>query len=852
MMTTIKQRFRERRDKLFHFSPVVHDSLKFSVEYSLLIEEFIRDLSIGKQYDFALASSGSFSRRELAPYSDIDIMFIVSSAEESEADIKNLLTLFWDNGIEVSHTIREFTDIRRFLEEDLHTFTQFFETRYLLGSHQVYLQWNEILSSELTNEVKRRLLEDFIGDAELRYSKFGNSPKVIEPNVKQSAGGLRDLQLIEWLYTLNKQILMDKQAETTQSEMFISIMRSENFTTPKECTRLLNAFRFVQMVRCLLHLINKQKNDRLEFADQIKITKILGFKKDGYQQFMKEYFEASNIIYRFNRSFLKKIHKDISGHIPETMAVDIDEDYYLKGDLLFVRNYTNLSMSDILRAFYYRALHNAHFDEFLRSCIVESLDSLEENFDSESSVFFRELLRLPHNVGKTLSIMNELGALQVFLPEFGEINGFIQHGVYHCYTADEHTLITILNVEKLRNDTTQLGRIFNSLERRDILYLALLFHDVAKPINISGHEILGAEIAETLMNRLRYSDEETALVTFLVRNHLFMEQMAFRRNLNDPETLNIFVSRFSTREQLDLLYLLTYADLSAVNPALWTTWKHDLLDELYRKAYAMIEDNLSGEELMINATYIIPTDITKHSDLISETHVQDHIDSINDFSYASQFTDEEIARHIEEINAGTTVSVMFKENENFTNITVMTKDSPFLLSRLCGVLSINDVNIHDAKIFTRKDGIVIDNFNVTDFRTHKKLADDRYEKIEENFRAVISGLFQLNTEIKRMKSKWWRIENKFFKRPGQVFIKFELQEKYTIIEIHSPDRLGFLYQVTRTLNELGLNIYFAKIATKGDEIVDAFYVLDRNKKIVSNNYYPFIESKLRDAINQIL
>jgi [protein-PII] uridylyltransferase len=851
-MNDLKQQFKERRDKLFHFSPVVHDSLQFSIDYSLLVEEIIRAAADTKQYSFALASCGSFSRRELAPYSDIDIMFIVDSIEEAEEDIKTLITRFWDCGIEVSHTIREFKDIQKYLEDDLHTFTQFFETRFLLGRQEVYIEWNKTLSKALTPSVKRVLLEAFIEDAEFRYVKYGNSPKVIEPNVKQSAGGLRDLQLIEWLYTLNKQILLDKQSEKTQSEAFIELLHDENFTSAKECARLLDGFRYIQMVRSLLHLIYKQKNDRLEFPDQIKITKILGYKKEGYQKFMKEYFEASNVVYRFNRSFLKKIRKVIAGYLPESLAVDIDDDFYLMGDIIYIRNYRKLSMSDILRGFYYRGYHNGHFDEHLRSAIVESLDSIEVQSDSESSVFFRELLCLPHNVGKTISIMNELGVLQVFLTEFAELNGFIQHGVYHCYTADEHTLVTILNVEKLAHDTSQLGKIFNNLKRRDILYLALLFHDIAKPINISGHEIIGAEMAESIMNRLGYNDEEVELVTFLVRNHLLMEQVAFRRNLNDPETLNNFISNFNSRDKLDLLYLLTYADLSAVNPALWTSWKHDLLDELYRKTSAMIEDQLSGEELLISSTYFVPKDITKHSNTISEFHVQDHIDSINELGYITQFTDEEIARHIEEINLGVPVSVLFKELENFTNITVIAKDSPFLLSKLCGVLSINDANIHDAKIFTRKDGVVIDNFNVTDFRTHKKLPIERFPKIEEDFNGVISGLIQLTTEIKRMKSRWWRIENKFFKRPGQVRIKFEVQEKYTIIDIYSPDRLGFLYQVTGKMNELGLRIYFAKIATKGDEIVDAFYVLDQKNKQVSKNYYSFIETELREAITQIL
>ena len=238
--------------------------------------------------------------------------------------------------------------------------------------------------------------------------------------------------------------------------------------------------------------------------------------------------------------------------------------------------------------------------------------------------------------------------------------------------------------------------------------------------------------------------------------------------------------------------------------------------------------------------------------MISEKHVKEHIDSINDIAYAHNFSEEEIAKHIEEIQKGIKISTLFKELPDFTNVTVITKDFPSLLSRLCGVFSINDVNIHDAKIFTRKDGIIIDTFNVSDFRTHQKIETERYQKIRKDLFDVITGLLELSQEFAKMKSRWWRIENKFFKRSGKVKIVFENHEKYTIIDIFSPDRLGFLYQVTRKMNELGLMIFFAKISTKGDDIVDSFYVLDRNGKKISPNDYELIITELTSTINQLL
>ena len=850
----LKKEFIKARDKYFQTNLRQKDSLRFSLSYSLLVEEYIRKLSGEDKFNFVLASAGSFSRRELSPYSDIDIMFITDSVEENREIIARLVTRFWDNGLEASHTVRDFSDIEKYLNTDLHTFTQFSETRFLLGNENIYKQWNKILFTFIAGDVKVKLLNELSEDINDRYNKYGNSPKVLEPNVKLSAGGLRDFQAIEWMYILMTGSLLDKQTEFTQAEIFIDLLRQNKYTTDNECKRLIQSYKLILAVRNMLHLISQQKNDRFEFAAQKKISSALVHRKDALASYMHDYFNAANIINRFSKSMIKKFQEEISNPLPDSLAIDLDEDFVLKGKTISLNNKLKLSLSDILRALYYRGLYSAHFDENLRSAIIEIVEDYDNlsKHEAESSVFFREILRLPKNVGQTLSVMNELGVLKAFMPEFNDLIGFLQHGVYHCYTADEHTLVTIQNLETLEKDTSPLGKIYNNLKDKEFLHLGLLFHDIAKPINISGHEIIGAEMASSIMHRLGYSDEEIEPVTFLVRNHLVMEQIAFRRNLNDPETLNNFAAKFNSTKDLDLLYLVTYADLSAVNSAVWTSWKSDLLAELYKKTKAMLEEQITGEELLISSIYVVPKEISKHSQIISESHVQEHIESINDIGYAHQFSEKEIAKHVEEIQKGIEVSVLFKEFDDFTNITVITKDYPSLMSRLCGVLSINDANIHDAKIFTRKDGIVIDTFNVTDFRTHEKIEHERYAKIKQDFKDVISGLLQLNQEFARMKSKWWRIENKFFKRAGKVKIVFEQHEKYTIIDVFSPDRLGFLYQVTTKMTELGLIIYFAKIATKGDDIVDSFYVLDANGKKISPNDYEFIKSELTEIITQML
>ena len=851
----IKKGFLNDRESLFTEYNGKSDAFVFSKNYSVLIEDTIRIILSDNKFSFALASAGSFSRRELSPYSDIDLMIISESIEKDDSDIKKVITSLWDGGIEASHTVRELSDIQKYLSTDLHAFTQFFETRFISGDALLYHKWNNALLNSIDDSSKKLLITNFVEDVRQRHEKYGKSPKMLEPNVKMSAGGLRDFQSIEWMMMISNKQLLNSQYELTQAEIFIDHLKKNKLTTPAECKRLLESYKLVLSIRHLLHINTKSKTDRFEFTNQLKLAPNFGFEEGDLMGFMKNYFKATNIVFRVTHSLVKKYKVEFVNPVPDSLSYDLDEDFYIKNKVIYQKRIEPLTLSDIFRVFYYRVLHNAGFDDHLRTNIIDATENAEENNWShpDSSVFFREILKFSRHVGSTLAIMNELGVLGAFLPEFGDLNGFMQHGVYHCYTADEHTLITIRNLEKLANQNSSYSKLYNSIKDKEIINLALLLHDIAKPIDISGHEIIGAEMASSIMMRLGYEEDEITKVCFLVKNHLMMEQVAFRRNLNDPETLNSFSSRFNSIEELDLLYLITYADLSAVNPAVWTSWKAELLSELYRKSKAMIQDKISGEELLYSTIYSVPKDISKHSAKITESHVQDHFDSLNDdLGYVNHFSDEEIALHVEEILKGDSVSVLFKELDDFTNVTVITKDFPSLLSKLCGVFAINDANIHSAKIFTRKDGIVIDTFLVTDFRTHNRVDEIKYEKIKEDFYSVINGFLELHQEVAKLKSRWWRIENKLFKRSGQIKITFEKHDRYTILDVYSPDRLGFLYHVTNKMNQLGLIIYFAKISTKGDDIVDSFYVLDRNGHKVSQNDYKFIISELTDTITQIL
>jgi [protein-PII] uridylyltransferase len=846
----IRTQFEVEKKKLFSNNELMKDAFKFCINYSLLVEEYIFKVLAEKKVNFVLAAAGSFSRRELSPYSDIDLMFITEEVEPNKKSIEESVALLWNIGLEISHTVREFSDVDKFLQEDLTSFTQFFETRFLFGNKDLYKKWNDKILSILDETHKARLLKQYFTDIKERQMKYGDSPKVLEPNIKSSAGGLRDFHTIEWIYSIKNNKIISSQEEITQTELFLIHIKEEKFIDSKAVQRLLKSYKLILMVRNLLHIFSQRRQDRFEFTSQEKIAKFLGYTESNWKEFMFEYFNSTNIVHRFAKTLVKKYEEELSGPISEFLSIELDDDFYIKDNIIYIKEERKLTLSETMRVFYYRGLHRARFGQHIRSIIINSALEAEdsEHYSSSSSVFFREILKLPHNIGETLSIMNSLGVLGAFLPEFKELIGFFQPGVYHCYTADEHTLIALKNLEGLRNKETTLSKIFDSIKVKDILYLSVLLHDIAKPISISGHEIIGAEMAETTMGILGYSQEDAELVQFLVKHHLTMEQVAFRRNLNNPETLDNFVSIFSNKTELNFLYLLTYADLSAVSPMVWTNWKSDLLEELYRKSLAMLNDKLSGEELLYENTLAM----ISNPQIANNKAVKSHVESIDDAGYLQLYSHEEINQHVKEIERGNDISIFFKQDNGFTNITVITKDSESLLSRLCGSLSISDLNIHDAKIFTRKDGIVIDNFNVSDFRTNKKISDEKHTTIKKNITAALQNEIHIVEEFKKIKSRWWRLESKIFKRKDKVKIDFEEYDKFSIIDVHSPDRIGLLYQITSKMNELGLVIYFAKIATKSDDVVDAFYVLDRNGNKITEADEDLITLELKLAIDEIL
>jgi [protein-PII] uridylyltransferase len=848
-MIETKESFIKNVNRLIAECKQYNSGLEFSLKLSQLYNDKIQNLTKDCPDDLAIAAIGGLSRMELSPFSDIDVIFITNSIDEHKDYITNTIQKLWDNGIGVSHSVRTFNQIFEFAENDLFSFTQFLEMRFISGSHPVFLKFLENLRNIVNSELKKDLLDAYLIDIDKRHNTYGKSPLLLEPNIKNTRGGIRDLHSSAWIYyILNNELPIFDKFDTAVNYFLLHAVNSDTLTT-SEAKSIYDAYDYLIKLRNALHIVNSNSRDRIDFQAQLNVTRYF-FNENSeldamHIDLMKKYFEATFKISSTLEIFYKEALKFI--HPCETYKTyQLDEDFILCGRFIRYQKDEKLSLPQILQAFHYQVHYDAIFDNELDDAIRKSIEYFDgtEITKAEVKKSFKKFFQRTENLSDALFNMHRLGVLGFLIPEFDSLKLFFQPNAYHIYTTDEHTLMAIKNLYNLELDNSLIGEIFRKYENKDLLILAVLFHDIAKPITHSGHELVGSQIAENIMQRYGYSDTEIEMVKFLVENHLLMEQTAFRRNLNDVNILNSFRSKFKNIQELDYLYLLTYADLSAVNPSLWTTWKSSLLNELYTKTREMILFGITAEELL--SPKIEKFDFEKFS--IDKKDYLNHIEQINDTNYLYTFSEEEIASHINEIKKGNVLSILHNNTEDFTQLTVITRDTKGLLSKICGSISVSDCNIHDANIFTRKDGIIIDTFKITDFISHKPLTEDHFEALAETISRVLLQSYNLDKAFEEHRDKWKRIDKRKM-TPIDVEVKFEEHPIYTIIDIHASDRIGLLYLITKKLTELGLNIYFAKIGTKLNGAFDSFYVLNENFQKIPIYKYDVLRKELVDYLS---
>lgn len=842
----------------------VRVALALTKRLDALIESVYHSLQNPDRTLVAAVALGGYGRKELSFSSDVDIMFLIRDESQKPAAAPvtgDLLHDLLDYGLAIGHSFRTIEECRESAASDLEVWHSLLESRLICGNKAVFSDFRKQLQQEVHEVDVPTYVNNLLVATELRHRKYGHSAKLLEPNLKNSAGGLRDLHTVFWLSRgagLTAIPRLMHAQETALTNMLRGAFLHKHFGN-SFLVGVRRGLDFILRTRNEMHLHANALHDTLEFNLQRTVSASLGFrdskKNTDVEQFMRQYYVSTRAVSQLAQRVMNWAHDHYLTESGPRTIQKLEAPFVIKNKKIDLgRRVAKPTSEQALRAFILSIDHSLPFSHVLEDVLVRNAGHFGPLRSKRETALFRDLLNKPRGVGPAMQQMNALGLLSQWIPEWKGLVAFFQHNQYHYYTADEHTLMVLSSVEALASNPNALGRIFRELPRRDTLYLAALFHDIAKPIRIGDHEIIGVDVSRAILKRLRY-DDVIDDVLFLVRHHLFMEQVAFRRNLGDPQTILDFTSKISNARQLEYLYLLTFADLSAVNKNVWTDWKATLLEALFESAHRILKNSLSYEAYVLaeagrheTAVQEIVTELTTS---VPEGEARDHLGAIDSRSYLATFDAAEIAEHIRRIGTDETVSTIFKRKEDHTEVTIIALDAPFALSRCCGVLSANDANILDAQIFTRSDGMIIDRFRVVDYLTKASLSVTQCDKIHRELNQVFEETVDIEHLLQRHRMRWKR-RRKIPNPNIRTDVEFENHPRYTIIDVYAPDMLGFLYRITGTMSMLGLNISFAKIATRVDGIVDSFYILDlHGRKVDEEGRRNYVRDEILKVIDDL-
>ncbi len=860
-LNNIFQSFITEYNKIFTIDFIKNPNNKFSLKFSLLVQNLIlQAFSNHLNSQNILLAIGSFGRRELSPKSDIEIVFIDISDEQAII-IKDISKEIYNNlGLNIKFFQYQDED---YLNKDFTFFCKLSQARLIYGDINKYNIWYQNINKNITDNLPR-IYDKFIAKYNTRIQQYGKFPKTIEPNLKYSAGGLRDLHEAEWIYSILTQKDFVSQNEVMQTNFFLENIVNEKEITIDIAEQINRSYNFILTLRNLLHLIQNKKIDRLEFKDQTIISDLLhdtfGIEdSDIHKQMMNIYFASANTINIFYKNFLKSFKRRISFYIPDELRIILDDDFYQKGGVIYSNKENDFTIAEIIRLFYYRAKNNLFWDDKLKYKVIENVKKYI-NYDfitPESSAFFREIMELNANVADTLFLMNDIGLLAIIIPEFAEISGYFENTINHKYTFDVHSIYSIKILEELFNTNNKLSLLFYSLKpkERAQIYYALLLHDIAKPIIKAGNEILASEIAYTALSRLGYEDKDILNITKIIKNKRLLDKIAFHENFISSDIINHLVKNINSIPLLTQLYLFTYANLASQSEKIFTPWKKEMLEKLYNLALEnlqnsnKIEDEIQPDllELSEKLKPLIPN--------ISDRDIHTFLFNIRDNRYFSSFNYNEIARQIKFFNENEDqlFAIEIEPNNEYFDIIIIGKYNKYLFPSIAGVLTHFQYDIRESLLVKTKENNLIAKISVN-YQKNKKNEiniNDLKEEFFVELQNVMNGIIDLNYQLFNEQSALKKLEKKIFKKKSFLDIYITENIKYTVIEINAVDKRGFLYKISDAIVNSGLNIYYAKTQTIGHNVECTIFVLTEEGKKVSSINFNLIQNNIIRVYNEL-
>ncbi|MBW1964045.1 MAG: [protein-PII] uridylyltransferase [Deltaproteobacteria bacterium] len=784
----------------------------------------------------ALIALGGYGRSELFPFSDIDVMLLYEPEVEDRvpAVAESVFYPLWDAGLEVGHGVRTVDACLVDAKKNFFFQVALLDARFIHGDDSLFLRLKHEFIQKFLKGREKAFVEDMIAHRKKRHRRFGANAYLLEPNIKESRGGLRDFHSIMW----------------TSKVLFglddIKSIEEAGLITKEEKNLLEESWDYLLRIRNRLHYINLRKNDRLFFEYQEEVCSFLGHKDSknmlGVEHFMKEVYEhlqniaiTSDLFFENVEELLKLSTCKKQNKILEPGIEVIDCRIKLT-DPSLLEKFPYL----LMRIFAHAAKTGLPIHYKTRRLISANLDLVDEDLRSSKRMAkaFMQTLQDAKKPLKILEALLDSGLLAAYIPEFSVIKSLGQHDVYHVHTVDRHLLQTVAELHDLKEEEP---RIFMALESPHILYLAALLHDIGK--GHGGHHAeRGGEIVQNIGDKMGLSLEECACLSFLVQKHLYLVHIATRRDLED-ETLILNCSReIQDIERLNMLYLLTIADSKATGPNVWNDWKAALVHDLYLKITLFLEGSEFYDYQRNQAL-----DWMKHQIASRLGEKGKKSLAIMPDDYILGFTPEDIERHIQ---LKTRLSdqpslVLAEDRRTYWSLLVMAKDRTGLLARIFGILALHNLNVLVAQIFTLRDGTAIDVLDVKS-SVNKGYDEQDWETLKKNLNLALDSRLglahRLAEKYRPITSGDWQ---KCLKRRAQVILNNEASDFFTIVEVYAEDRIGLLYDITRTLADFGINIFMAKIGTKIDQVVDVFYVQDKKGQKIST---PDLQEEIRKAL----
>lgn len=842
--------FYEKEKKIFLEKKNPLLLLKKRTEFfdNLIINEF-KSLAEGEGKNLFICAVGGYGRKELYPQSDIDIVVIYKKSVKEDFLKKiyqKIVVSLLDAKIEVGYAFREFNEVPSDIEKNITIITSYLNARFICGNYQLFDKWkNEVISSFL-KKIRIPYIKEKFKEYDKRLLKYNQNPYILEPNIKEGIGGLRDFHYINWL---------SKVAIKQDDLLGLYYL---NIISKEELDELNEAYVFLSRIRCYIHLFRYIKKEVLTFDLQQEVAVFLGYtdREDAsfVEAFMQDYYKHTHNVYMTTKKIFHNlgilIYKK-KNFVKKELDVGIFLEGFGSGEININTFKAEKNPRIIFKTFFY----SKYLDKPISFRTIDFIKNICDRFfinkwDEElKSILFKLLTPEKNGDFRVLFDMYYSNFLKVIFPEFSNIYHKMQFDAYHIYTIDIHSLYTIKNIFDFfytnKNDIQQ------KIKKPHILALAGLLHDIGKGLG-KDHSEKGAIIVGNICDRLNLSLEDKELLIFLVKKHLLLSKIAQRRDTTDLNFLSkIYEEELKTKENFEYLYFLTLADLMSVGEGVFTQWKDNLFNMLYVNMTNIIDSHKRGYD------YVRDYGLRKRDELILYLKNK-QLDFLTPYveylptNYILTNSFEDIEKHLRidrefHLSGKKFIVTMNPDYENkVTEIILATEDRKGLFYKLAGIMTYTGFNILSASINTRTDGSVLDVFYVDLGKRDYEFDHHLNEKFIELLNYVLIGGKDIDDKVQKKIKSFHR--KTFFKEKDEIFFDNSSSENYTIIDIFTMDHIGLLYEITKKLFQLNLDIYFSKIATLGDRAIDVFYVQKGGKKILSENELDYIKNALLKVI----